>query len=329
MAHNLEKTEQVDKLEEEKSQVVDSAKVKFARKQFEKMMLENLDKDMARAGKFGNPKVFLKIVKNIFFHLKIGITENESNDFIPKDEELENKNEPSQTFAVIHRSQNDPLAADSDAPQRILQPLESKAEGKKNKAKEREYGIFYGNQYDYLQHVKTRDEFLSDNVWDEFTLEASAPESKPARHPISNVKLPDIVFASKGQEEVGLINKAAKISGPLLDWDPAIVETLDDEFEHENVYTLKDEDMEENDNDEFGLDTILNQAKLERDEEEEGNESESGSELESEYDLELDGELGMRIENELRVHLAKDLPTAGKFINPKVLLKIVKNIFSC
>ena len=50
MAHNLEKTEQVDKLEEEKSQVVDSAKVKFARKQFEKMMLENLVKDMARAG---------------------------------------------------------------------------------------------------------------------------------------------------------------------------------------------------------------------------------------------------------------------------------------
>ena len=70
MAHNLEKTEQVDKLEEEKSQVVDSAKVKFARKQFEKMMLENLVKDMARAGKLMNSKVFLKIVKNIFFSSK-------------------------------------------------------------------------------------------------------------------------------------------------------------------------------------------------------------------------------------------------------------------
>ena len=227
---------------------------------------------------------------------------------------IDPKNEQTQSFAVIHRSQKDPLAADSDAPQRILQPLESKAEGsgKKNKEEEIEHGVFYDDQYDYLQHLKSRNELLSDNVWDEFTLEASAPVVKPARHPISNVKLPDIVFASKGQEEVGLINKAAKISGPLLDWDPAIVETLDDEFEHENVYTLKDEDMEENDNDEFGLDTILNQAKLERDEEEEGNESESESELESEYDLELDGELGMRIENELRAHLAKDLPRAGK-----------------
>ena len=48
MAHDLEKTEQLDILDW--SQVVDSAGVKFARKQFEKMMLENLVKDMARAG---------------------------------------------------------------------------------------------------------------------------------------------------------------------------------------------------------------------------------------------------------------------------------------
>ena len=66
MANNVEKTGQVDRLEEEKGQVVDSAQVKFARKQFEKMMLENLGKDMARAGKFINFKVIVKIVKNIF-----------------------------------------------------------------------------------------------------------------------------------------------------------------------------------------------------------------------------------------------------------------------
>ena len=68
MAHDLEKTEQLDVLDW--SQVVDSAGVKFARKQFEKMMLENLVKDMARAGKLMNSKVFLKIVKNIFFSSK-------------------------------------------------------------------------------------------------------------------------------------------------------------------------------------------------------------------------------------------------------------------
>ena len=64
MAHNLEKPEQVDRLEEEKSQVIDPAQVKYARQQFEKMMLENLSKDMAKAGKLiTDHKDLLKIVK--------------------------------------------------------------------------------------------------------------------------------------------------------------------------------------------------------------------------------------------------------------------------
>ena len=174
--------------------------------------------------------------------------------------------------------------------QRILQPLESKAKGKKNKEEEREHGVIYDDQYDYLQHMKTRDEFLSDNVWDEFTLEASAPEVKPIRHPISNVKLPDVVFASKDQEEVGLLNKAAKTSGSLLDWDPDIVETLDDEFKHETVYTLQDEDMEGDENDEFGLDAILNQAKLERDDEDK-DDSDDYSDFDSDADSDSDSDL--------------------------------------
>ena len=292
--------------------------------------------------------------------------------------------------------------------QRILQPLESKAEGKKNKEEEREHGVIYDDQYDYLQHMKTRDEFLSDNVWEvqerpsraktvvpemyqelallqeildsinrhgsvglaslptaaliaqlscfersrqdallellrdiqrdvdadyalfdkvhdlqlttkeavdqallksekfrraqaaqaakaaseahTFTLEASAPEVKPVRHPISNVKLPDVVFASKDQEEVGLLNKAAKTSGSLLDWDPDIVETLDDEFKHETVYTLQDEDMEGDENDEFGLDAILNQAKLERDDEDK-DDSDDYSDFDSDADSDSDSDL--------------------------------------
>ena len=64
MANNVEKTEQVDRLEEEKSQVIDPAKVKYARQQFEKMMLENLSKDMAKAGKLIiDYKDLLKIVQ--------------------------------------------------------------------------------------------------------------------------------------------------------------------------------------------------------------------------------------------------------------------------
>jgi hypothetical protein len=66
MANNSEKTEQVERLEEEKSQVVDPAQVKYARQQFQKMMLEHLARDMARAGKFINLKELLKIVKVLY-----------------------------------------------------------------------------------------------------------------------------------------------------------------------------------------------------------------------------------------------------------------------
>ena len=69
MANNVEKTEQVDRLEEEKSKVIDPARVKYARQHFEEMMLENLGKDMARAGKLiKNHKDLLKFfLKCVFF----------------------------------------------------------------------------------------------------------------------------------------------------------------------------------------------------------------------------------------------------------------------
>ena len=37
------------------------------------------------------------------------------------------------------------------------------------------------------------------------------------------------------EEDVGLLNKAAPRSGPRLDWDPDIVETLDDDYECEVI----------------------------------------------------------------------------------------------
>ena len=64
---------------------------------------------------------------------------------------IDPKKEHTQTFSIIHRSQKDPLAADSDAPQRVLQALPSRDEIKKRKEEEREFGVFYDDEYDYLQ----------------------------------------------------------------------------------------------------------------------------------------------------------------------------------
>ena len=49
--------------------------------------------------------------------------------------------------------------ADSDAPQRLLQQKLSKEEAKKRKEAEREFGVFYDDEYDYMQHMKSKEEF--------------------------------------------------------------------------------------------------------------------------------------------------------------------------
>ena len=66
---------------------------------------------------------------------------------------IDKKNERTTTFALVHRSQKDPLAADDDAPQFVLHQL---PEVDKRKEEEREHGIFYDDDYDYLQHLKNR-----------------------------------------------------------------------------------------------------------------------------------------------------------------------------
>lgn len=40
------------------------------------------------------------------------------------------------------------------------------------------------------------------------------------------------MFPSEHEEDVGMLNKAAPLKGPQPDWDPDIVATLDDDYEH-------------------------------------------------------------------------------------------------
>ena len=78
----------------------------------------------------------------------------------------------------------------------------------------------------------------------------------------SGLNLPSAVFASQKEENIGLLNKAAPRSGPLIDWDPDIVETLDDDFKtFEAVFTLKQAELDEQDGDiEDELDILLAEA---------------------------------------------------------------------
>uniref|UniRef100_A0A8C8VJ23 Protein LTV1 homolog n=1 Tax=Pelusios castaneus TaxID=367368 RepID=A0A8C8VJ23_9SAUR len=153
------------------------------------------------------------------------------------------------TFHLVHRSQRDPLAADDTAPQRVLLPAQKRDE-EQRREEQRKYGVFFDDDYNYLQHLK----------------EASGPSElvpsvEPGRQsrivvtgeekieeeaqqiPAPAIKLPSSVFASEFEEDVGLLNKAAPVSGPRLDFDPDIVAALDEDFDFNNPDNLLEDDF--------------------------------------------------------------------------------------
>uniref|UniRef100_A0A665TU51 Protein LTV1 homolog n=1 Tax=Echeneis naucrates TaxID=173247 RepID=A0A665TU51_ECHNA len=167
------------------------------------------------------------------------------------------------TFHLVHRSQRDPLAADENAPQHVFLPA-TKVEAEKRREEQRNFGVFFDDDYDYLQHLK----------------EASAPtellaagpthtERRPVALrnddeedeeegdiPAASINLPSSVFASEFEEEVGLLNKAAPSQvncRPRLDMDPDIVDPdniLDDDSSSKR--DDEDDDDEWEDTDEEG-----------------------------------------------------------------------------
>ncbi|XP_026166161.1 protein LTV1 homolog [Mastacembelus armatus] len=157
------------------------------------------------------------------------------------------------TFHLVHRSQRDPLAADEKAPQHVLLPA-AKVETEKRREEQRKFGVFFDDDYDYLQHLKEasgpselveagpaytdrRSVHLRDE--DENDEEPDMDKAFAA----ATIHLPSSVFASEFEEEVGLLNKAAPISGPRLDMDPDIVAALDEDFDYEDPDNILDDDF--------------------------------------------------------------------------------------
>lgn len=135
---------------------------------------------------------------------------------------IEKKN--SVTFHVVHRSQHDPLVTDETAPQNVLVPQQpTQSKGKKNKDEEAKYGIYFDDDYDYLQHLK---ECRSND----FILLPASVNHNNEKKEKPKVMLPSSVFESEVEEKVGLLTKAAPQSGLRLDLDPDIVAAMDDDF---------------------------------------------------------------------------------------------------
>ncbi|XP_028717165.1 protein LTV1 homolog [Peromyscus leucopus] len=146
------------------------------------------------------------------------------------------------SFHLVHRSQRDPLAADETAPQRVLLPTQ-KVNDEERRAEQRKYGVFFDDDYDYLQHLKEPSgpaELIPSTAFSTYNSDEREETSLCSS---TGIKLPSSVFASEFEEDVGLLNKAAPVSGPRLDFDPDIVAALDDDFDFDDPDNLLEDDF--------------------------------------------------------------------------------------
>ncbi|XP_026700344.1 protein LTV1 homolog, partial [Athene cunicularia] len=152
------------------------------------------------------------------------------------------------TFHLVHRSQRDPLAADDTAPQRVLLPTQ-KGHEEQRREEQRKYGVFFDDDYDYLQHLKEASgpsELVPSVRGQQSRIVVTNEghiEDEIQRVPAPSIKLPSSVFATEFEEDVGLLNKAAPVSGPRLDFDPDIVAALDDDFDFDNPENILEDDF--------------------------------------------------------------------------------------
>lgn len=115
-----------------------------------------------------------------------------------------------------------------------------KLDDSKRKEEQRKYGIYFDDDYDYLQHLKDVNTLTAE--WERVDSTTSKINES---HNTLKINLPSSVFASNVEEKVGLLNKAAPVSGLQLDLDPDIVAAMDDDFDYDDPENqLEDNFME-------------------------------------------------------------------------------------
>lgn len=155
------------------------------------------------------------------------------------------------TFHLVHRSQRDPLQADDESSKFVLQEAvnlnEKKATDEKRKEEQRKYGIFFEDDYDYTQHLR---EVQSEHVtWHAAPIGLDRPTRETDvqyaddTNSKAKIQLPAGAFGSSKEEDIGLLNRAAPISGPRLDLDPDVVAALDEDFDLDDPDNVLEDDF--------------------------------------------------------------------------------------
>ena len=183
-------------------------------------------------------------------------------------------------FYLVHRSQKDPMfldeslgehvlvPADPDTNQKLVEAVnglqisgtkrtETEIEETKRKRLEEQqkFGIYFDDNYNYLQHLKEVDHEEDIAELDKPDMlrvgsvmiknERGQQDEPHVDAEKKKLQLPSSVFASKFEEDVGYFNQAAPDHDPKIHWDPDIVKILDEDpdIDFEDADNLLDDDF--------------------------------------------------------------------------------------
>ncbi|VDO97073.1 unnamed protein product [Soboliphyme baturini] len=160
------------------------------------------------------------------------------------------------SFRLAPRSQKDPLIV-TDASAYVLAPLsddlksvslkDPELPSEKRLAEQHKYGIYFDDDYNYLQHLKDVNEVeVSEFVEERYRLflNGTAVDAGKDIATEQNLKLPSSLFENSGMRlKIGLLNQAAPQPGPHPELDSDIVALLDDEVSDTEVRNDLEDDF--------------------------------------------------------------------------------------
>lgn len=190
--------------------------------------------------------------------------------------------------------------------------MEAQPKKKENPSKDdlKKYGIFFDDDYNYLQHL--REPVGEDVVW-EYVENPNQPKTKAERR---KLQLPSSVFQSEVEEDEGLLNKAAPRPGPRPDLDPEVVAALDDDFNFSDPENELDDD--------FMAQAMGGEDEEYDEEEEERSDIDSDGQMYSDDDEENEEELMDRLGPLMRKDRFEDEETKSRFTEYSMSSSVIR-----
>uniref|UniRef100_A0A0N5BFY8 Protein LTV1 homolog n=1 Tax=Strongyloides papillosus TaxID=174720 RepID=A0A0N5BFY8_STREA len=137
-------------------------------------------------------------------------------------------------FSIVQRSVRDPLINNADLGENVFKAVGSKHVPVEEMEERIKYGIYYDDDYNYLQHLKSRDEVVGDDVETEIVLAPTAVKKN------EKVTLPSSLFETKGLE----LKKQEVESGlDIEELDDDIMAALDERYDFNDEENQLDDDF--------------------------------------------------------------------------------------